>query len=35
MARIYRIEGDELHLVPTGSHSDIFKEQDNLKADCQ
>ena len=23
---IYRSEGDELHLVRTGSHSDLFKE---------
>ena len=23
---IYRAEGDELHLVRTGSHSDLFKE---------
>ena len=23
---IYRIEGSELHLVRTGSHSDLFKE---------
>ena len=23
---IYRTEGDELHLVRTGSHSDLFKE---------
>ncbi len=23
---IYRIEGGELHLVRTGSHSDLFKE---------
>lgn len=23
---IYRIEGDELHLVRTGSHSDLFEE---------
>ncbi|MDE2662103.1 MAG: type II toxin-antitoxin system YafQ family toxin [Gemmatimonadota bacterium] len=23
---IYRIRGDELHLVRTGSHSDLFKE---------
>ena len=23
---IYRPEGDELHLVRTGSHSDLFKE---------
>ena len=24
---IYRVEGRELHLVRTGSHSDLFKEQ--------
>ena len=23
---IYRVESDELHLVRTGSHSDLFKE---------
>ena len=23
---VYRIEGDELHLVRTGSHADLFKE---------
>lgn len=23
---IYRIQGDELHLVRTGSHSDLFRE---------
>ena len=23
---IYRVEGDELNLVRTGSHSDLFKE---------
>jgi mRNA-degrading endonuclease YafQ of YafQ-DinJ toxin-antitoxin module len=23
---IYRIAGDELHLVPTGSHADLFDE---------
>ncbi len=23
---IYRIKGDELHLVRTGTHSDLFKE---------
>ena len=23
---IYRVKGDELHLVRTGTHSDLFKE---------
>nr|WP_246713773.1 type II toxin-antitoxin system YafQ family toxin [Bartonella doshiae] len=23
---IYRIEGDKLHLIRTGTHSDLFKE---------
>lgn len=23
---IYRIEGDELHLIRTGSHADLFRE---------
>ena len=23
---VYRVEGDELHLVRTGSHADLFKE---------
>ncbi len=23
---IYRVEGDELHLVRTGTHSDLFRE---------
>ena len=29
---IYRIEGDEWHLVRTGSHSDLFKEQVGSRA---
>ncbi|MBB5074397.1 addiction module RelE/StbE family toxin [Bartonella callosciuri] len=24
---IYRIEGDKLHLVRTGTHSDLFEEE--------
>ena len=24
---IYRVEGDELHLIRTGTHSDLFREQ--------